>query len=74
MQGEDDFTSPEVNDTVERVQYHGENVECLFSEAPSIVDGQPQLAGEWLDGDVIKWVTNGAMVVYEKVADSWVKL
>ena len=74
MQGEEGFTSPEVNDTVERVQYHGENVECLFSEAPSIVDGQPQLAGEWLDGDVIKWVgSGGSMAVYCKSDGSWHK-
>ena len=72
MVGADDFTALEVNDNVERVQYHGENVECLFSTAQISNGEPPQLAGEWLDGDVIKWVANGAMVVYEKVSGVWV--
>lgn len=73
MESAGNFSNPEVNNNVERVQYHGKNVECLFSAAPSIAGGQPQLVGLWLDGDVIKWVSNGVMVTYCKSNGSWRK-
>ena len=56
-----------------RITYHGSNVECLLPASPSFLpSGQPYINGEWLDGDVIKWVANGTVVVYEKVSGVWV--
>lgn len=53
------FTTPAVNGNVERVQYHGENVECLLSSLTVLQNGQPDIVGEWTKGDKLLLFDNG---------------